>query len=55
MPREGLVKYKKVASGAKKLMNRLPVAPHGLILSVGGAVDARMLLKPVLDQIHVKI
>ena len=36
-------------------MNRLPVAPHGLILSVGGAVDARMLLRPVLDQCHVKI
>ena len=55
MPREGLVKYKKVASGANKLMNRLPVAPHGLILSLRGAGDARMLLKLVLDQIHVNI
>ena len=55
MPRERLVKYKKVAPGDKKCMNRLPMAPHGLILSVRGAGDTRMLLKPVLDQFHVKI
>ena len=41
------------SQGLEKCLNRLPMAPHGLILSLGEAGDIRKLFRPLFDSFYV--